>query len=245
MNIREKINLDYNGLVEHGPITIVAFGDSMTHGAEGPDKILYETVYWNRLRKKINAVRDYVPVNVINAGIGGITAINSLDRMESQVLCHNPDLVIVSFGLNDVNLALEDYLEPMRIIFSRCIERGIEVIFMTPNMLNTRVAEDTEYKYMEYAHTTADYQNSGRMDRYMEAARNLANKLGVTVCDCYSEWKKLSETQDVTLLLANRINHPTAEMHELFADRLFRTIFGDDIVDGKVSDGTMFSCSAE
>lgn len=231
MNIREKIKLDYDGLIKHGPITIVAFGDSMTHGFEGPDKILYETVYWRRLQKKINALYSYVPVNVINAGIGGITAIASLDRMESQVLCHNPDLVIVSFGLNDVNLSLDDYLVPLRTVFNRCIERGIEVIFMTPNMLNTRVADDTEEKYMAYAHTTADYQNSGRMDKYMKAACGLADEMGVAVCDCYAEWKELSKTQDVTLLLANRINHPTAEMHELFADRLFRMIFGNDDAD--------------
>lgn len=240
MDIREKINMDYNGLIEHGPITIVAFGDSMTHGAEGPDKILYETVYWNRLRKKINELRQYIPVNVINAGIAGITAGASLDRMESQVLCHNPDLVIVSFGLNDVNLPLEDYIGPMRTIFSRCQERGIEVIFMTPNMLNTRVADDTEPQFMDYAHVTADFQNNGRMDLYMNAAKELANEMGVTVCDCYAEWKKISQKEDVTMLLANRINHPTAEMHELFADRLFKTIFGDKANDVKSSDGTMY-----
>ena len=74
MKIADKINLDYNGLIEHGPINIVAFGDSVTHGAVGPGEINYETVYWNRLRKKILEVRDYVPVNTIDAGIGGIDA---------------------------------------------------------------------------------------------------------------------------------------------------------------------------
>ena len=98
MKINEKINMDYDGLVKHGPITIVAFGDSVTHGAVAYGEKNYETVYWNRLRKKILEVRDYVPVNVINAGIGGITAARSLERMDSQVLAHNPDLVIVCFG---------------------------------------------------------------------------------------------------------------------------------------------------
>ena len=76
--IKDKMNMDYFELIEKGPITIVAFGDSVTHGAVGPDEINYETVYWNRLRQKINAVRNYVPVNVINAGIGGITAAGSI-----------------------------------------------------------------------------------------------------------------------------------------------------------------------
>ena len=72
--------------------------------------------------------------------------------------------------------------------------------------------------------------------KYKEAVA-LAKEMGVTVCDCYSQWKELAKTQDTTMLLANRINHPTREMHELFAESLFRTIFGvdTDMVAGNVS----------
>ena len=58
MKILEKLLMDQGGLIENGPITIVAFGDSVTHGAVGPGELNYETVYWNRLRKKINDVRN-------------------------------------------------------------------------------------------------------------------------------------------------------------------------------------------
>ena len=227
MKISEKINLDLQGLIENGPITIVAFGDSVTHGAVAHDEIDYETVYWNRLKKKINNLRNYVPVNVINAGIGGITAKDSLKRMDKQVLSHNPDLIIVCFGLNDVNGTLEDYLNSLEEIFDKAQKSGAEVIFMTPNMLNTSVLDDTAEEHYEYAIKTAKMQNEGRMDLYMESAVRLATRMGVKVCDCYKKWKKLSETQDVTYLLANRINHPTKEMHELFAESLFEIIFED------------------
>ena len=213
MLIKEKINLDRAGLTEHGPITIVAFGDSVTHGAVSFGEINYETVYWNRLKKKINGLRSYVPVNVINAGIGGITAKDSLSRMEKQVLSHNPDLIIVCFGLNDVNLSLDEYLNPLEEIFKRALDSGAEVIFMTPNMLNTYVADDTLEQLIDIAKRTAKMQSEGRMDLYMESAVELAQRMGVKVCDCYKKWKKLSETQDTTALLANRINHPIKEMH--------------------------------
>ena len=225
MKIKDKINMGYDELVKEGPITIVAFGDSVTHGAVSEGEINYETVYWNRLKQKINEKKNYVPVNVINAGIGGITAKGSLERMEKQVFAHNPDLVIVCFGLNDVNGELEEYLSSLRAIFERCVSSDIQTIFLTPNMLNTYVAEDTAKVHFEYAHKTAEMQNNGRMDKYIYSACELAKEIGVEVCDCYSEWKKLSETQDTTMLLANRINHPTKEMHELFAKKLFETIF--------------------
>ena len=224
MRVKDKIMLDYDGLVRYGAVNIVAFGDSVTHGAVGPDEIDYESVYWNRLKQKINAVRNYMPVNVINSGIGGITAHGSLPRLERDVFSHNPDLVIVCFGLNDVNGELETYLTSLEAIFSECRKRGVETIFMTPNMLNTYVANDTLKELSEYAAVTAEIQNSGKMDLYMSSAVKLASSLGITVCDCYGEWKKLSETQDVTMLLANRINHPVSQMHELFARMLFDLI---------------------
>ncbi len=239
MRIKDKIHLDYQGLVEHGPINIVAFGDSVTHGAVGAGEIDYESVYWNRLRKKILEVRNYVPVNAINAGIGGITAEASLGRIERDVLSHNPDLVIVCFGLNDVNGSLDTYLSSLKTIFEACRGDDRDVIFLTPNMLNTRVADDTEQIYMQYAAVTAGYQNGGRMDEYMTKACELARDMGIPVCDCYSVWKEISKTQDVTDLLANRINHPVREMHELFAQSLFDILFDKPSADS-AADHTMY-----
>jgi lysophospholipase L1-like esterase len=240
MKINEKIMMDRQGLTEHGPINIVIFGDSVSHGALN-GYFNYETVYWNLLKKKLNALRDYVPVNMINASIGGATASRSLARLERQVLKHEPDLVIVSFGLNDVNSALEDYLGALEIIFTRCKEIGADVIFMTPNMLNTYVADDTPEQHYLYAHKTAKMQNDGKMDEYIYAAVELADKMNVTVCDCYSKWKKLAETEDTTLLLANRTNHPIPEMHKLFADSLYEVIIGGEEAEASSDDAMIDS----
>ena len=228
MKIAEKLKMNSDGMIKHGAITIVAFGDSVTHGILGYNEVGYETAYWNRLRKKILDIRNYVPVNVIDSGIEGITAKNSLDRMDRDVFAHNPDLVIIMFGLNDVNFPLEEYTESLATMFERCNEKGIYTIFMTPNMLNTYVAEDTFEGYKTYAEKTAQMQNEGRLDMYIEAAVKTAKENNIPVCDCYSKWKEMSKKQDTTMLLANRVNHPIREMHELFADNLFRIIFADE-----------------
>lgn len=228
MTVKEKLNMDGEGLLTYGPINIVAFGDSVTHGCLATC-IDYESVYWNRLKKKLNAVRDSIPVNAICAGIGGAHAANSIERIDRDVLSHHPELVIVCFGLNDVNGELEDYINALTTIFNRLKETGCEVIFMTPNMLNTRVLDDVDPNFRDYAFETAEHQNNGRMDRYMEAAKEAAEKCGAKVCDCYGAWKKLAaDGVDVSALLCNRINHPSAEMHQLFADMLFDTIMGEE-----------------
>ena len=229
MKVIDKLKMDRDALVQYGPINIVAYGDSVTHGGFAGAEVDQEAVYHNLLKKRILQVGCYVPVNVINAGVGGLTAAQSLERMERQVFSHSPDLVIVSFGLNDVNGPLEEYTGALRTIFESCKNHGVDTIFMTPNMLNTYVAEGTEEKHIPYAHITAQYQNSGKMDTYIGAAIALAEEMGILVADCYGKWKKLAETEDTTMLLDNRINHPTRQMHQLFADTLFEVIFSENI----------------
>ena len=240
MRIKDKINLGRDGLEKYGPINIVAFGDSVTHGALAPGEINFETVYYNRLKQKLNAYKSYMPVNVINAAIGGTCAKASLARMDSQVLKHEPDLIIICFGLNDVNGTLENYIEPMREIFAKALASGAETIFMTPNMLNTYQHPQTASVHFDYAAKTAEFQNSGRMDKYIYSAVKLANEMGVTVVDCYSMWKELSKTEDTTEKLVNYINHPRAEMHELFAQALYDAIMSDEKPAVKVDDDTMY-----
>ena len=225
MKVKDKMNFTVNELIKHGPITIVALGDSVTHGAFESGIIDHEKVYHNLLKRKLNLVNSFVPVNVINAGIGGTTAKLGLERLERQVLIHNPDLVTVCFGLNDVNNPINEYLDSLKGIFEKLLTNNIEVIFLTPNMLNTRVDESTEKKYYEYAKVTAQMQNEGKMDLYINSAITLAKSMGVKVADAYSKWKELSKTTDTTALLSNYINHPTREMHELFATEIFNAIF--------------------
>ena len=224
MKITEKLSLDINGLIEHGAINIVIFGDSVSHGSFNGYHD-YDAVYHNLLRRKLNKLRDTIPVNMINSAIGGTTAKASLKRLERDVFSHHPDLVIVCFGLNDVNGTKEEYLSSLEEIFAKCKEAS-DVIFLTPNMLNTYVADGTPAQFFDYAHKTADMQNSGRMDDYIYSAKDLALLMGVPVCDCYSIWKEKAKTEDTTMLLCNRINHPNEEMHKLFADELFKTIMG-------------------
>lgn len=228
MRVREKLLIDYKTFLEKGAITIVAFGDSVTYGALNFDEVDFDTVYHRLLAQRISAVKKSIPVNMINAGIGGTSALQSLERFESQVLARNPDAVIVAFGLNDVNGTLENYLKALKIIFSECLSRGIETVFLTPNMLNTYVTDTLPELYREYATRTADFQNNGRMDTYIDEARKLAHSMGIGVADCYAKWREMSKTQDTTRLLANGINHPTREMHKLFADELFKVFFAEE-----------------
>jgi len=226
MKIRERIQQRDESLLAHGPVNIVFLGDSVTHGCFEDGRFDFDAVYHAKLRRMLHGENPFMPINVINAGIGGITAKASLSRLERDVLCHHPELVVVCFGLNDVGGPLEEYTAALDAIFAELKAREIPTIFMTPNMLNTYVDEpNTSPQFLGYARVTSQWQNSGRMDTYMDAARACAAAHDVRVCDCYARWKAMAEAgTDTTRLLVNRLNHPTREMHQLFADELYRII---------------------
>lgn len=213
---------------------IIAFlGDSVTHGAfeciSGGSGCIFDfaAVYHNRLRLMIAQKYDWIPVSIINAGISGDTAAGGLQRLERDVISHRPDLCVVCYGLNDVNGELDAYTSALRGIFAALKDAGIETLFMTPNMLNTHVTDAVLSELTVYAEVTAGMQNGGKMDTFMQAARDVAFECGVVVADGYRMWKQMQENgMDTSELLANGINHPCREMHGMFAELLFETIFG-------------------
>lgn len=232
--IREKA-ADNHG---KGGVTIAFLGDSVTQGcfevtekrSEGLNVVFdKESTYHGYLDRIFSMLFPNVPINIINAGISGGSAPHGLERLERDVLRFQPDLTVVCFGLNDCGggeEGLPKYCDALEEIFRKLKEAGSEVIFMTPNMMNTYVSEDTTSKLLsQIAESTAKRQNEGVFDIYIDAAVAVCEKHGVKVCDCYSKWKRLAANGvDTTSLLSNRINHPTREMNWLFAVSLLDTI---------------------
>ncbi len=234
MKIKEKLAGNYK---ETGACTLAFLGDSLTQGAfeSDPDSIHgvfdFDCVYHNVLKKMLNARYPSMPVNIINAGIGGETAADALKRVGRDILSHNPDFVVVCFGLNDVGGAYEDYIHALKQIFLTLEEQHLESIFMTPCMLNTYVAEHTHAKLRAYAAETAAYQNSGRVDQYINGAVQTLSGMGIRICDCYKLWKQAAQNgADTTAWLCNGINHPTREKHRIFAEELFKIMTEDEHV---------------
>lgn len=219
-----------------GTPVIAFFGDSVTHGAfeclEGQDLSCafdFDAVYHNRLRNMLLTVNPWLPVSIINAGVAGDHAVASLSRLDRDVIAHKPHLCVVNFCLNDIMTVSEaEYLAAMREIFTRLRAAGIPPILMTPNMLNTYTHPETVARFVEFSKATAETQNSGRVTAQVEAVRALAKDMGITVADTYAKWQAMeAEGRDITLCLDNRINHPSRELHALFAEAIFEVLDRD------------------
>ncbi len=240
MKVLSKLRTKVQVPALDAPIKIAFLGDSVTHGcfevmdrgARGADCLYDQTaVYHSRLKQKMDTAFPNRPVSIINAGISGDTARGGANRVARDVIAVAPDLAVVCFGLNDVlqPAGVDGYVEGLRSIFAQLQAADIDIIFMTPNMMCTYVCDSDSAWFKEYAPLCTEAQSSGRMDSFMQAARDLCAEMGVILCDCYRDWKRLESLgADIPFLLSNRVNHPTREMHALFADRLFETIILND-----------------
>ncbi|MBQ2780724.1 MAG: SGNH/GDSL hydrolase family protein [Clostridia bacterium] len=240
MKILEKLRCKTQVPALAAPVKIAFLGDSVTHGCfevmdrgeRGADCLYDQTaVYHARLKRKMDTAFPNRPVSIINAGISGDTAPGGAKRVARDVIAVDPDLTVVCFGLNDVlqPAGVDGYVAGLRSIFEQLQAAHIDIIFMTPNMMCNYVCDSDSAWFKEYAPRCTEAQNSGLMDAFMQAARDLCAEMGVTLCDCYKDWKRLESLgADIPFLLSNRVNHPTREMHALFADRLFNTIILSD-----------------
>ena len=239
MNIIKKIKEKESNIQTAKPVTIAFLGDSVTQGCFELvfDKINeefepiydYELVYHRQFGKMLNALFPKVPIQIINAGVSGSTAKGGLERISNDVIRFNPDLIVVCFGLNDFVKGIEklsEYAESLGGIFRTLQSIDSEIIFMTPNSCPSRITKKLNPYCDEWVKSIEKNVKNKTMDIYMDKAKEVCVKYGVSICDCYGKWKKFEAAEvDLTVLLSNSLNHPTREMHKLFAASLIETIF--------------------
>jgi acyl-CoA thioesterase I len=114
----------------HQPLTIVAIGSSSTEGigASSPARS-----YPRQLEGELRGRFAEVPVTVLNKGVGGEVAGQTLERFTADVLEHKPDLVIWQVGSNDAamqDLDLAAYEQLVRGGIERLKAAGVDVLIL-------------------------------------------------------------------------------------------------------------------
>ena len=244
MNITKKLAQKNNDAFHASPITIGFLGDSVTNGCfevypamtdegeRGFDVVFEpENSYACHVRKILSLLYPKAQINMINAGISGDSAPNGLARMERDLLPFRPDLTVVCYGLNDSGAGddgIARYHDALVAIIEKLKEAGSEVILMTPQPICARVHTQLRGENLRaMAGNLAASFARGGFDRYMQAARAAAAETDVPLCDVYAKWMAMFDCGvDITDLLSNYLNHPTRELHWLFAYSLVHTMFG-------------------
>ena len=194
-----------------GPIKIVCLGDSVTG-------VYYHTggrrAYPEMVELGLRKLLGRNDISVVNAGISGQTTQDGLNRLDKDVLAHHPQLVTISFGLNDMTrIPLETYRTNLEQLTKRCRDAGSEVILCTPNSVI-----DTAGRPIE------------KLVTYCEMIRTVGRELSVPVCDQFRSGNLLKSRAPWTwrLNLSDEI-HPNMAGHKRMAEELCKVISGQAI----------------
>lgn len=205
------------------PVTVVAFGDSVTEGAR--DGVAEHQTFRYLLESKLKDAG--VNARIVNAGIGGSNTRDALRRIERDVLVERPQLVIVMFGINDASMIdggpvvrteprvlLEEYRSNLTEIRRQCKVAKAKVILCTPTPMSRAYAYSNMGEYAK--HEDINYM----LLQYAEAAREIATQAKVPLVDLFD----LFVTRPDGLDLIKDGNHPWPGGHALIAEALFEVV---------------------
>ena len=203
MKIAEKLKAKQD-IYNQAPVTVAFLGDSVTQGCfecymkseTAVETVFdYKSAYSTRVRELLNLLYPNVQVNIINSGISGDNAKNGLSRMERDIFPYSPDLVVVSYGLNDACGGMDGlpaYAETVGKIFAKLKEKNTESIFLTQNFMCTHTSPHLKGDIFKgLAASFAKVQNGGVLKAYYEAAKAAAKQYGFKKSDIY---KALTES---------------------------------------------------
>jgi len=205
-------------LEDGSPVKIAFFGDSVTG-------VYYHTggrrAWCDLLGTALSRLYPKSHVEMINSGVSGNDTVAALKRMETDVLSHSPQLIVVMFGLNDVvRVSPESFRANLAEIVKRSRDRSAEVILMTPNSI-----------YPDDARRPL-----GRVADYAEIVRQSGERLRVPVADCFRVYEEVRAVsrQGWVRLMSDTI-HPNMRGHAIFAEEVAWTISGRRVSLGDLS----------
>lgn len=215
------------------PLKIVCFGDSTTDNAFVPNSSTFKDsykglkVYSKWLEEKLPEVIGR-KIEVINSGVNGDTTRDAMRRFNSDVLNHQPNMVIIQFGANDqcirqdlglkkpmVHLDLFTY--NLLYFINRIRKSGSDVLLMTPGAMLWNKDHEKRFLKLPYRRNSK-YGLNGHLYYYVEMIRKIAEKERVPLLDIYSaelsyDGKKNQNLED---LLPDGL-HPNSKGHHFIA----------------------------
>ncbi|AEL26178.1 SGNH/GDSL hydrolase family protein [Cyclobacterium marinum] len=204
-------------------LTIVAFGNSITATRNTIDQ-----VFAQRLPSLLLA--EGIEAKVINSGLPGshtgsikdhnlFKIKHGMDRFETDVLTHNPDLVIIGFGTNDAHIdedipdgksriPLKEYQRNLKFMIKELQRRRIDVLLIAPNGLRGEYPE---------------FQNV-RLYQYVEVVKKLSKKYKTGLVDNFKFFSDYYETDESGEELLLDGVHPNDKGHALMAGEISQEI---------------------
>lgn len=211
--------------------TYVAIGDSVTEGSMEYEVVDRERVYHQVFGRLVERRYPHLSVTVINAGLGGETIVQSRSRWESDLFRYQPDLVSIGYGLNDAHAGRDGlgvYTQTLHDLIQQVkLRLKADILLLTPGMMIKRDNPNVHPNHRTLLPHFLQTFEAGYLPLYREAVLKVAGGENVACLDIYGLWEELEASGvDIHTRLANGINHPDREFHEMIAQKMEEMVFG-------------------
>ncbi|HEY3319312.1 MAG TPA: SGNH/GDSL hydrolase family protein [Planctomycetota bacterium] len=187
-------------------LRVALTGDSISAGANASSKGYppHEPPYSVLLAAELEVIYGG-RVDLVNVSVGGATADGGFKGIQ-KVLDAKPDLVIISYGMNDVaGRNPTHYADTIKAMISavRASQPDTEFMLVSTSLANS-----------EWNWTPAD-----QFPKYRDALTGLLGH-GMILADCTALWTDLLARKRYHDLTGNGVNHPNDFGHRLYAQVL-------------------------
>ena len=187
-------------------INIVFHGHSVPAGYFKTPQVNTIEAYPNILLKKLKAIYPFAVINVIVTAIGGENSVQGAQRFEREVLTHQPDLILIDYGLNDRICGLEKAYAAWNQMIKQAKDKGIKVILLTPSP--------------DQSVNNADADNE--LNKHADQIRKIAAETQIGLADSYQAFSFLYTNKEQLSKYMSQVNHPNELGHELIANELIK-----------------------
>ena len=179
-------------------LTVVYMGDSITEGQYVQPELRWTDIVSSSLNRKF--LPSPINLMLLNQGVSGETTRQGLERFARSVQAHQPEVIILQFGLNDCNCWVSDrglprvsltaFRENLKEMIDRARVFGAREIILSTNhpTLRRKVLLSGE-----------SLEDSRR--RYNDVVREIAAEKAVTLCDIDVAFGSLGDRELEALLL--------------------------------------------
>ena len=186
-------------------INIVCHGHSVPAGYLRTPVVDTFAAYPHRLHRALKEKYPFAVLNVIVTAKGAENSEGGAARLEAEVLSHQPDLLTIDYGLNDLGIGHTRAEAAWRAMIEKALARGVKVILMTPTL-------DSSVSIERLAEHPL---NAGA-----ERIRALAAEYGVGLADSLAAWWAYCRAGPALNTLLSQSNHPNQRGHELVVNEL-------------------------
>lgn len=187
---------------ENRPIYFVCHGHSVPAGYFRTPVIDPFNAYPHLFHQGLKEKYPFALLDVIVTAVGGENSEQGAKRFQGEVLSHAPDLVTIDYGLNDRSLGLERAAAAWRKMIEAALQRGIQVMLLTPTLDHT---------------VRLEHYRECDLFPFREQICALAAEYQVALADSFTAWILYLQAGAGLNTLLSQSNHPNRLGHELVA----------------------------